>query len=216
MPDTVKSTPKPAPSGKSQLLKLALELGPLVLFFVSNARGKGWIAKYEFLSGFDPEQPIFLATAIFMVAMIISLVASWALLRRIAVMPMVTLVVVLVFGGLTLYLKDDTFIKLKPTIINLMFGGALLGGLLFKTSLLRYVFGEAFAVNDEGWKILTFRWGVFFIFLAIANEIVWRNFDTDFWVSFKVWGIMPITMIFSMLQMRVISSHSLEQADAEE
>ena len=165
---------------KPQLIKLALELGPLVLFFVLNARAG-----------------IFVATGWFMGAMIVSLLASWFLLKRIAVMPLVTGVVVLVFGGLTLWLQDDTFIKLKPTIVNTLFGSVLLGGLLFGQSLLKYVFGDVYKLKPEGWRILTWRWCIFFFVLAVINEIVWRNFSTDFWVAFKVWGLMPLTLVFS-------------------
>jgi len=165
---------------KPAMLKLALELGPLVLFFVLNARAG-----------------IFVATAWFMAAMVVSLLLSWLLLKRVAVMPLVTGVVVLVFGGLTLYLQDETFIKLKPTIVNALFGSVLLGGLLFGQSLLKHVFGDVYKLKPEGWRILTWRWCIFFFVLAIINEIVWRNFSTDFWVGFKLWGLMPLTLIFS-------------------
>ncbi len=181
---------------KSQLIKLALELGPLVLFFIVNARAG-----------------IFVATAWFMGAMVISLILSWIMLKRIAIMPLVTGVLVLVFGGLTLYLQDDMFIKLKPTIVNIMFGTVLLGGMLFKQSLLKYVFGEVYALKEEGWKKLTRRWGLFFFFLALLNELVWRNFSTDFWVMFKVWGIMPITIIFSMFQMPILSKYGIDETE---
>ncbi|MFT6658595.1 septation protein A [Maritalea sp.] len=167
---------------KPQLVKLALELGPLVLFFVLNARAG-----------------IFVATGWFMGAMVVSLLLSWFLLKRIAVMPLVTGVVVLIFGGLTIYLQDDTFIKLKPTIVNLLFGSVLLGGLLFGHSLLKHVFGDVYKLKPEGWRILTWRWCIFFFILALINEIVWRNFSTDFWVAFKVWGLMPLTLIFSFV-----------------
>lgn len=178
---------------RPQLIKLALELGPLVIFFIVNARAD-----------------IFAATAWFMGAMAVSLIGSWIILKRIAVMPLVTGVVVLIFGGLTLYLQDDTFIKMKPTIVNTLFGGILLGGLLFGQSLLKYVFGDVYKLKAEGWMILTLRWGVYFLVLAVVNEVVWRNFSTDFWVSFKVWGIMPITLVFSMLQMSILTKYALE------
>jgi intracellular septation protein len=116
--------------------------------------------------------------------------------------------VVLVFGGLTLWLKDDTFIKMKPTITNLLFGSVLLGGLAFRQSLLKYVFGDVYKLKPEGWLILTLRWGLFFFALAIINEILWRNFSTDVWVAFKVWGIMPLTVIFSMFQLPVLSKYA--------
>lgn len=178
---------------KKQMTKLALELGPLVLFFIVNARAD-----------------IFAATAWFMGAMVVSLAVSWIIFKRIAVMPLVTGAVVLVFGGLTLYLQDDTFIKMKPTIVNMLFAVVLLGGLVFGQSLLKYVFGEVYKLTAQGWWILTLRWGLFFIFLAVVNEVVWRNFTTDQWVAFKVWGIMPITIVFSMMQVPVLTKHALE------
>lgn len=176
------------------LLKLALELGPLIVFFFANSRFG-----------------IFTATAVFMVAISIALGTSWILTRKLAMMPLITGIVVLVFGGLTLYLQDDLFIKLKPTIVNSLFGGILLGGLLFGKSLLGYVFDSVFKLTDEGWRRLTFRWGVFFFVLAIINEIVWRNFSTDFWVSFKVFGFMPITLVFTLAQMPLITKYSVPE-----
>nr|WP_306265222.1 septation protein A [Pararhizobium sp. IMCC3301] len=175
-------------------LKLALELGPLIVFFFANSRFG-----------------IFTATAVFMVAISIALVTSWVLTRKLAMMPLITGIVVLVFGSLTLYLQDDLFIKLKPTIVNSLFGGILLGGLYFGKSLLGYVFDSVFKLTDEGWRLLTFRWGIFFFVLAIINEIVWRNFSTDFWVSFKVFGFMPITLVFTLAQMPLISKHSVAE-----
>jgi intracellular septation protein len=146
-----------------------------------------------------------------MVATVIALGISWALTRTLPIMPLISGIVVLVFGALTLWLHNDTFIKMKPTIVNTLFGAILLGGLFFGKSLLGYVFDSAFRLDAEGWKKLTFRWGLFFIFLAVANEVVWRNFSTDAWVSFKVWGIMPITVVFTLLQMPLIQKHSLTE-----
>ena len=132
-------------------------------------------------------------------------------------MPVVTGVVVLVFGGLTLYFHDDTFIKLKPTIVNALFAVVLLGGLLFKQSLLRYVFGDVYKLKPEGWTILTLRWGLFFLFLAVLNEVVWRGADawiadptaaTNLWVTFKVWATMPITVVFTMLQLPLLTKYA--------
>ncbi|MGO4842037.1 septation protein A, partial [Rhizobiaceae sp. 2RAB30] len=114
----------------------------------------------------------------------------WILTRSLPIMPLVSGIVVFVFGALTLWLQDDVFIKMKPTIVNTLFGGVLLGGLLFGKSLLGYVFDSAFRLDAEGWRKLTLRWGLFFLFLAVVNEIVWRMFSTDAWVAFKVWGIM--------------------------
>ena len=195
------------------LLKLALELGPLLMFFFANARGESLIERFPVLGQIG--EPIFLATALFMVATVIALAISWSMTRTLPMMPLISGIVVLVFGALTLWLHNDTFIKMKPTIVNTLFGAILLGGLLFGKSLLGYVFDSAFKLDAEGWRKLTFRWGLFFIFLAIANEVVWRNFSTDAWVSFKVWGIMPITIVFTLSQMPLIQKHTLPEAKAE-
>lgn len=196
------------------ILKLVLELGPLVVFFFSNSRGKQLAEIFPALA--ELGGPIFIATAFFMVAITISLVVSHLLTGKLPIMPLVTGIVVLVFGGLTLYLQDELFIKLKPTIVNLLFGSILLGGLAFGRSLLGYVFDSVFKLDDEGWRKLTFRWGVFFLFLAVLNEIIWRNFSTDFWVAFKVWGMMPISMVFTLSQMPLIMKHSTEPIGGQE
>ncbi|MBO9588744.1 septation protein A [Devosia sp.] len=176
---------------RPQITKLALELGPLVVFFIANARAD-----------------IFVATAWFMGAMVVSLLLSWLILKKVAVMPLVTGVVVLVFGGLTLWLQDDTFIKIKPTITNVLFGSVLLGGLLFGQSLLKYVFGEVYKLKPEGWWRLTLNWGIFFFVLAVINEVLWRNFSTEIWIAFKVWGVMPLTVLFSMSQLPLLSKYA--------
>lgn len=176
---------------RPQITKLALELGPLVVFFIANARAD-----------------IFVATACFMAAMTVSLLLSWLILKKVAVMPLVTGAVVLVFGGLTLWLQDDTFIKIKPTITNVLFGSVLLGGLLFGQSLLKYVFGEVYKLRPEGWWRLTLNWGIFFFVLAVINEVLWRNFSTEVWISFKVWGVMPLTVLFSMSQLPLLTKYA--------
>lgn len=196
---------------RQPLIKLALELGPLLVFFAANSFGDDALAAWPGLTAWFSE-PVILATAVFMVAMALSLVLSKLILKRVAVMPLVTGVVVLIFGGLTLYLQDDTFIKMKPTIVNSLFGGVLLGGLLFGQSLLRYVFGDVYKLKPEGWLVLTVRWGIFFFVLAALNELIWRNFSTDLWVAFKVWGIMPLTIVFSMFQLPLLSKYAPEAA----
>ncbi len=193
---------------ENPLLKLALEMGPLLLFFLANSRPALFapilsrVLPANLFEG--PQAGIFAATAVFMVAMIASLILSRTLVGKLPVMPLVSGVVVLAFGGLTLWLQDDLFIKLKPTIVNALFGVVLLGGLMFGKSLLSIVLGSVFQLTDDGWRQLTFRWAMFFFFLALANEVVWRNFSTDFWVNFKVFGIMPITMIFALAQTPLI------------
>lgn len=172
-------------------LKLALELGPLVVFFVANSRAG-----------------LFVGTGCFMVATVVALAASWTLTRRLPIMPLVSGAVVLVFGGLTLVLQDELFIKLKPTIVNLLFAGALFGGVAFDRPLLAIVFDQAFDLTHEGWMKLSRRWAWFFVFLAVLNEVVWRTQTTDFWVAFKVWGIMPLTMVFAMAQAPLLQRYS--------
>ena len=189
-------------------LKLVLELGPLLVFFLGNSYGERlakWFPTLGELGG-----PLFIATGLFMAATVVSLVASKIIVGKLPLMPLVSGVVVLAFGGLSIWLQNEMFIKMKPTIINTLFGVVLLGGLLFGRSLLGYVFNSAFQLDQEGWDKLTLRWGLFFIFLAILNEVVWRNFSTDAWVTFKVWGTMPITILFTLSQMPLIMKHSIE------
>ncbi|MBB5761199.1 septation protein A [Methylorubrum rhodesianum] len=181
------------------LLKLALEVGPLAVFFLTNA--------YAERFGVTAESKLFLATGVFVVATMIALGVHFALLRRLPIMPLVSGVVVLVFGGLTLALQDKTFIMMKPTIVNTLFGLVLLGGLAFNKSLLSVVLDSMFALTDEGWRKLTFRWGLFFLALAALNEIVWRTQTEDFWVSFKVFGIMPLTIVFALAQTPLLLRH---------
>jgi intracellular septation protein len=190
-------------------LKLALELGPLLVFFFANARGAWLSSHFPVLASMG--KPIFIATGLFMIATAVALIVSWLLTRTLPIMPLVSGIVVFIFGTLTLYLQNDVFIKMKPTIINALFGGILLGGLFFGKSLLGYVFESAFRLDANGWRKLTFRWGVFFLVMAVVNEIVWRNFSTDFWVAFKVWANIPITILFTASQMPLIMHHSLDE-----
>ncbi|MBB4144723.1 septation protein A [Rhizobium lemnae] len=189
-------------------LKMALELGPLLVFFFANLRGEWLVSKFPALSALGG--PLLVATGLFMAATVISLIVSKIVFKHLPVMPFVSGIVVMIFGGLSIWLQDETFIKMKPTIVNTLFGVTLLIGLLFGKSLLGYVFNAAFQLTDEGWRKLTLRWGIFFLFLAVLNEVVWRNFSDAVWVNFKVWGTMPITIAFTLAQMPLIMKHSLE------
>jgi intracellular septation protein len=202
----------PAEKKLNPWLKLVLEMGPLLLFFLANARGEKMAASWPIITQLGG--PIFFATAVFIVATLLALAISFALTRKLPLMPFVTAIVVVVFGGLTLWLHNDTFIKIKPTIIYCLFGGVLLGGLLFGRSLMGYVFDAVFKLDDEGWRKLTLRWGLFFFGLAILNEIVWRSVSTDTWVTFKVFAIVPITFVFALTQMGLIQKHAIEDKDA--
>ncbi len=175
------------------LLKLTLEMGPLALFFFANAKFG-----------------IFTATGVLMAGVLIALAVSWAMTRQLPVMPLVTAVAVLIFGGLTFVFHDELFIKLKPTIVNTLFGVTLLVALWFDRPLLPLVLDSVLQLTNEGWRILTLRWGVFFLFLALLNEVVWRTQTTDFWVSFKVWGTMPLTLLFALSQTPLILRHEVK------
>ncbi len=183
----------PKQSNMSPLVRLIVEFGPLGAFFVGY-----------FIWN------LMIATAVFIPAMLVSLAISIKLERRVPLMPLVTTIVVVIFGGLTLILNDDTFIKMKPTIVNGLFAFALFAGLAFGRAFLKYLFGPAFQLDDEGWKKLSFRWAFFFVFLAILNEVIWRTQTESFWVSFKVFGMMPITIVFALTQLPLINKHTIE------
>lgn len=186
-----KATPHP-------LFKLATELGPLIVFFAANAK-------------FD----LFVATGAFMVAIVASIIVSYVVVRHVPLMALVSAAIVLVFGGLTLFLHNETFIKMKPTIIYGLFGLVLGGGLLFGKSFIAIMFDQMFNLTAAGWRALTFRWALFFLGMAVLNEVIWRTQSTDFWVAFKAFGAVPITAVFAMLQMPLINRHSIAPATAE-
>jgi intracellular septation protein len=142
-----------------------------------------------------------------MLATLAALLASWRLLGRVTAVPLLTAILVVVFGGLTFYLDDPSFIKLKPTIINLLFAGVLVVGLLTDRPLLKVLLGEAFRLTEEGWRKLTVRWALFFFALAILNEVVWRNFSESAWVNFKVFGIVPLTILFALAQLPLLKRY---------
>jgi intracellular septation protein len=180
------------------LFKLATELGPLIVFFVANA-------KFH----------LFVATGAFMIAIVAAVIASYLVTRHVPIMALVTAAIVLVFGTLTLVLHDETFIKLKPTIIYGMFALILGGGLLFGRSLIAIVFDQMFNLTPRGWRILTLRWALFFLAMAVLNEVIWRTQSTDFWVAYKVFAVVPLTMGFAVIQMPLVKRYHLEPASLE-
>jgi intracellular septation protein len=199
------------------LLKLALDLGPLLVFFFANAKPalfEPWIAPLIPAAVATGERSgIFVATAVFMIAILAALVISYVLTRRLPLMAVVSAVIVVVFGGATLFFQNDTFIKMKPTIIYLLFAGTLFGGMILQRPLLATVFDQMFHLTDEGWRKLTLRWSLFFLALAVLNEIVWRTQTTDTWVTFKVFGVTPLTFVFAALQYPLLMKYDATPKD---
>ncbi|OUS08337.1 septation protein A [Rhodobacterales bacterium 52_120_T64] len=193
------------------LLKLALEIGPIMIFFIS----------YKFAvapdGATDEERQLaqlLFATGIFIPTILISLAISWVLTRSLPKMAVMTAVVVVVMGGLTLWLKDDTFIKMKPTILYALFAAILGFGLMRGQSYLQYVMEDSMPLKPEGWTIFTTRFALFFVCLAIVNEIVWRGFGTDIWVNFKTFALPLATFVFIFSQMGVFSKYAIEEDES--
>ncbi|MGH6906767.1 MAG: septation protein A [Aestuariivirga sp.] len=174
-------------------VKVLVEMGPLMAFFIGN-----WQAG------------IFWGTGIFMVATAIALAVSWTLTRKLAMVPLISAVFVAIFGALTLYLQSDLFIKVKVTLINALFGTILLGGAAFGRNYLKVVMGEAMKLTETAWRTLAIRWGIFFFLLAGLNEVVWRSVSTDMWVNFKVFGLLPITLVFALANAPFMARHAIE------
>ena len=192
-------------------LKMALEIGPLVVFF----------GAFQFFKD-DPVvwggveyDGVVAATALFIPAILFSLGVSYGLEKKLPRMATVTAIVVVVFGGLTLFLNDDVFIKMKPTIVNALFAGGLMFGLAQGRSYLKYLMGEVLPLADEGWMIFTRRWVGFFLFLAVLNEAIWRTQSTEFWVAFKTFGNAPLTFAFMAAQYPLLKRHALDEDGAE-
>ena len=173
--------------------KLLIDIGPLAVFFIFYTR-----------SGLQA------SILPFMVATVIAVLFSYVLEKKIPIMPTVGAGIVLIFGGLTIYFDNDVFFKMKPTIINVLFAVILYGGILINKPLLKYLLGAALKLEEAGWKILTQRWIGFFIALAVLNEIVWRNYPTDVWVNFKVFGIMGVTIAFTIVQIPLLKKYFIE------
>jgi intracellular septation protein len=201
-------------------LKLALEMGPLALFFFANARPKLFeplVAAFLPASILTGENAgLFTATLVLMAAVVVALIASFALTRRLPVVPLMTAVLVLAFGALTLYLHDATFIKMKPTILYICFSAALFGGLAFNRPVLPILFNSAMALSERGWRVLTQRWAAFFLVLAALNEIIWRTQSTDVWVAFKFPGLLILIFLFSIAQLPFVVRNKLDDKNAPE
>jgi intracellular septation protein len=184
------------PAEANPLIKLAIDLGPLLVFFLAYAKAG-----------------IYWATGVLMIATVVALLASWKLLGRLSAVPVATAVLVVLFGGLTFWLDDPRFIKVKPTIINLLFAGILLAGLWMRRPLLKMLLGETLHLTEEGWQKLSARWAGFFLVVALLNEIVWRNFSEAAWVNFKVFAILPMTIVFAMAQVGLIKRYEAKASD---
>ena len=215
----IKEKPAAAKPATSPWLKMTLELGPLILFFFANARPKLFapyahlVLPAHLLVG-ENAGP-FTATAVLIPAVLIALAVSYAQIRRLPVMPLVTAILVVIFGALTIYFQDPRFIKMKPTILYAVFGLALLGGLYLKKPILEVVLDNAMPLTEEGWRILTLRWGLFFLALAILNEVIWRTQSNNVWVAFKFPGVVILIFLFTLAQVPLMMRHELKEDKAE-
>jgi intracellular septation protein len=193
---------KQEPAGLSRLL---IDVGPLIIFFVTN-----------FLAPVPGPIRIFVATGAFMIAMVAAMIFSALRYGRISPLLLFSGFMVVVLGGLTIWLHNDTFIKLKPTIYYLLVAGLLAFGLKTDRPFLKIVLGSAYpGLDEEGWRLLTRNWALFFAFMAVLNEAVWRNSTTDFWVGFKLWGAIPLTFLFAAANVPMLMRHGLTKDEAE-
>tara|TARA_Y100000590_G_C15357720_1_gene877664 strand:+ start:260 stop:799 length:540 start_codon:yes stop_codon:yes gene_type:complete len=176
------------------IYKLFVDIGPLAVFFI-------FYTKSDLTSAILP----------FMIATVIAVIFSYIIEKKIPMMPTFGAIIILVFGGISIYFDNEIFFKMKPTIVNLLFAAILYGGILLNKLFLRSLLGSALKLQDEGWTILTKRWISFFIALAILNELIWRTQSTDIWVNFKVFGILPLTFIFTLSQFTVIKKYQIEE-----
>ena len=194
---------------QTSLVKLILELGPVLVFFLSY--------KYapipENFEGDKSLEQIIFATKVFIPVIFISLLIGWLQTKEIAKMPLFTALIILIFGGLTIWLRDETFIKMKPTILYFLFALILGFGLFYGRSYLQYIMDSAIPMTNMGWLILTKRFVVFFVILGISNELIWRFFTTDTWVNFKTFGLPAAMFIFFFAQAGLIKQHFIENND---
>ncbi|MCG8442719.1 MAG: septation protein A [Caulobacterales bacterium] len=197
MSDETKTEAEPGPS---QTGKLAVEIGPAVLFMiVYNVAARG-----------RPDEAIYIATGVFMVASLAAL--AWARWRQNRTPPMLVVSAVLItaFGGLTIALQNPLFVKIKPTIINLLYAAAIVGSLLVGRNVIKLLLDSAFELPDRIWRVLALRWAGWFVFLAVLNEFVWRTFSEAFWANFKVLGVIPLTLLFAVANTPLLMKHAKE------
>ncbi|RCL02460.1 MAG: intracellular septation protein [Candidatus Tokpelaia sp. JSC161] len=191
-------------------LQIILEIGPLLIFFLVNFRFGRWLLHHvRLFSSF--EKPIYPATALFMISIVLAFGISWRITRQLPLIPLISGIFILLFGSLTLWLNNDTFIKMKPTFFHLSLACLLFGGLIFnKKSFILNRLETAIKLDPEGLRKLTKRLAYFFLSLGLLNEIIWRNFNDEFWTTFKVFGTMPLTIVFMLAQAPLIMRHAVD------
>ena len=178
-------------------VKFVTDFGPLMVFFFFY---------------YNSDKDLKIAIPPLIIATLIALIAVWLIEKRIPMVPLISGILISLFGGLTIYFDNPIFIYIKPTIINILFGLALLFGKYFtKESILKKILGKSLSLSNEGWNLLNKRWTIFFFSLAVLNELVWRTQSEEFWVNFKVWGLLPITFIFTAFQISLISKHKINE-----
>jgi intracellular septation protein len=190
----------------SALGRLMIDLGPLLVFFLVN-----------FLAPVPDIFRIFYATGAFMAAMIVAMLVSYVRYRHISPLLWFSGIMVVILGGVTIWLHNDAFIKIKPTIYYLFVAGLLAFGLLTRRNLLKMVLGTAYpGLSERGWMLLSRNWAVFFAVMAVVNELVWRNSSTNFWVGFKLWGFLPATFLFAIANVPMLMKHGMQLEQAKD
>jgi intracellular septation protein len=179
------------------LVKLLLEFMPLGLFFIAST-----------------EYDVFVGTGILMVATVISLIMTWWLFRQVAIMAIITAATGIAAGAMTLFLHDEMYVKLKPTVVSLIFAAILLAGQLINRPLFKPLLGENLHLTDEGWRILTWLWFGYFLFISGLNEYIWRHYSTEFWVAFKAFALMPMTVLFALPQMHFLKRYRTDEGNS--
>ena len=178
-------------------IKFITDFGPLLVFFFFY---------------YNSDKNLKIAIPPFIIATIIALAIAWILEKKIPIIPLIGGILITLFGGLTIYFDNPIFIYIKPTIINILFGSALLFGKYFTNEpILKKILGKSIMLTDEGWSVLNKRWMIFFFALALTNELVWRTQSEEFWVNFKVWGMLPITFIFTAFQVSLITKYKIDE-----